>query len=297
MGALPATRCEATRPAPCICCGADAWAVHYRILKKCAACGFVRAGIEPTHEEIRRLYQEGYFSGAEEYGDYLADADGHRVNFRERLRMVRRAMGRPRSVFEVGCAYGFWLEQCSLAGIPCAGVDVCAEAVKHARMGLGQDARLGDFLSLPAEPGAYQAFCMWDTIEHLAEPEAFVRRIHGLLPPGGWLFLTTGDIGSMYASWRGPRWRLIHPPTHLHYFSADTIRLLLAREGFRVMRCRPLPMYRSVGETLGRLANLGKGAWRPLGAALLALSPGWVRRLGFWLDLGDIMFVAARKAD
>jgi hypothetical protein len=248
-----------------------------------------------THEQVRRLYQEEYFQG-EEYGDYLADALSHRKNFAARLRVMKRvAGGDPGPVFEVGCAYGFWLECCSVAGVESAGVDVCVEPVRHARMEMGQDARLGDFLTLHLPRGKYRSVCMWDTIEHLADPEAFVARAFELLPPGGWIFLTTGDIGSVYASWRGPRWRMIHPPTHLQYFSADTMRRFLTRHGFRVRRIQSAPMYRNVGETLDRLATLGKGVSRPAARALKGLLPGWVKRLGVWLDLGDIMFAAAQK--
>ncbi|NBO91753.1 MAG: class I SAM-dependent methyltransferase [Planctomycetia bacterium] len=279
----------------CICCGSARWKEYFRVLRKCRDCGFIRADIDLTHEQVRKLYQEDYFQG-EEYGDYLADAVSHGKNFAARLAVVRRLMGRNVGpLFEVGCAYGFWLQQCSLAGIQCAGVDVCVEPVRHARMVMGQNAQVGDFLSLSLSRGQYRAFCLWDTIEHLSQPEQFVGKVYDLLPPGGWLFLTTGDIGSAFASWRGPRWRMIHPPTHLQYFSTETMRRFLNRQGFQVMRCQSTPMYRNIGETLERVAKLGKGISRPIAQTLKQLVPSGAKELGFWLDLGDIMFVAARK--
>ncbi|MGL4550813.1 MAG: class I SAM-dependent methyltransferase [Gemmataceae bacterium] len=290
--AIPA---PASRPAPCVCCGASHWSAYFRVLRKCRECGFIRADVDLTHEQVRRLYQEDYFQG-EEYGDYLADAVSHRKNFAARLAVVRRLMGPAVGpVFEVGCAYGFWLEQCSLAGVESAGVDVCVEPVRHARMVMGQNAQAGDFLALDLPKGKYRAFCLWDTIEHLGDPDRFIAKAYDLLPPGGWLFLTTGDIGSLFASSRGPRWRMIHPPTHLQYFSSDTMRRFLTRHGFRVMRCQSTPMYRNVGETLDRVATLGKGVSKPAAQVLRGVVPGWVKRMGFWLDLGDIMYVAARK--
>jgi hypothetical protein len=42
-------------------------------------------------------------------------------------------------------------------------------------------------------------------------------------------------------------------------------------------------------------AGLGRGLPARLAAAARRLTPGFVARRGFWLDLGDIMFVAARK--
>jgi hypothetical protein len=54
-------------------------------------------------------------------------------------------------------------------------------------------------------------------------------------------------------------------------------------------------MYRNVGETLGRLATLGRGAVGHVASLARRLVPGPLQRRGFWLDLGDIMYVAARK--
>ena len=99
----------------------------------------------------------------------------------------------------------------------------------------------------------------------------------------------------MFASWRGPRWRMIHPPTHLQYFSTGTMRRLLTRHGFRVARIQSAPMYRNIGETLDRVATLGKGASRPLAQAMRKLVPAWAKKLGLWLDLGDILYAAAQK--
>jgi SAM-dependent methyltransferase len=266
----------------------------WRVLRRCGGCGFVRADLELTHEEVRRLYQADYFRG-QEYGDYLADRVSHVRNFEHRYRLMARAAPGVRSLFEVGCAYGFWLDCCSRHGVECAGVDVCDEAVAYAVRELGQQATSRDFLELPLPAGRYQAFCMWDTVEHLAHPERFIARVHDLLPAGGWLFLTTGDIGAPVARLRGRHWRMIHPPTHLQYFSRATMTRLLGRHGFTVASVRSLPMCRNVGEMLGRLSAMGKGLPRRAAGVMARVLPGWVQRRNLWIDLGDIMFVAARK--
>ena len=148
---------------------------------------------------------------------------------------------------------------------------------------------------MPLPAGGFRSVCMWDTIEHLEHPEAFVARARDVLADDGLLFVTTGDIGAAFARWRGPKWRMIHPPTHLQYFSTDSLARLLGRHGFRVAYSRSTPMYRNVGETLGRLATLGRGAVGRIATLARRFVPGPIQRGGFWLDLGDIMYVAARK--
>jgi SAM-dependent methyltransferase len=278
----------------CICCGGERSISHFRALRKCESCGYVWADVRLDAAEILRLYSEEYFRG-EEYADYPADARTHQRNFAARFANLKRIAPNVRSVFEIGCAYGFWLAECSKQGLRAEGVDVCPEAVQHAVETLGQKASVADFVSMPMEPGRFDAFCMWDTIEHLAHPEDFIARVQQMLSPGGWLFLTTGDIGAMFARMRGPRWRLIHPPTHLHYFSTATMRLFLQRHGFEVVSIRSTAFYRNIGETLSRMATLGTGFSRIAAKGLSRVVPGFVQRGGFWLDLGDIMCVAARK--
>jgi 2-polyprenyl-3-methyl-5-hydroxy-6-metoxy-1,4-benzoquinol methylase len=298
-----ATSVRSTRPrtgarldsTPCLACGAASWSPLHRVLAECTSCGFVRADMQVSAHELRRLYSEDYFRG-EEYGNYLADAQAHRRNFERRFERMAAISGGFRGVFEVGCAYGFWLECASRHGLEAAGVDVCDEAVAYATGELGQQASAGDFLQTRIEPGKFDAFVMWDTIEHLAEPERFVSRIVELLPSGGWFFCTTGDIGARIAQRQGPRWRMIHPPTHLQYFSAETMRRFLKRQKLEVVALESTPIYRTLRGSIECTKVLTRGWTRTAARVLDVCIPRFVQeRVGFWLDLGDIMFVAARK--
>ena len=279
----------------CIACGGQDWEPLWDVLCCCRACGFVRAAELISPADAAAFYTPEYFAG-QEYGDYLSDRDVHLRNFAARWRDMRRVAGEIPSVFEVGCAYGLFLEYASSQGAQAAGIDVCAPAVAHATGRLGQSATCGDFLSRPIAAGEYHAFCLWDTIEHLPHPEAVIARVVQLLPAGGWLFLTTGDIGSAVARLRGRRWRMIHPPTHLQYFSRETMRQFLARHGLKVVETKSVAVYRTLHSVLGSLSVLGKGLSRSLAARLSRSIPvGTQQRLGAWINLGDIMGVAARK--
>jgi SAM-dependent methyltransferase len=279
----------------CIVCGAQTWVPLYRGLVRCEACEFIRAASLPSPEEIARLYGAGYFQG-EEYADYLGDREVHRFNFRRRLGRITAIAGRPESLYEIGCAYGLWLQMAAEQGIRAAGIDISAEAVRHARDVLELDASAGAFEDARIEPGEFQAFCMWDTLEHLAHPERLVARVAQLLPRGGWFFATTGDVGSRVARRQGERWRMIHPPTHLQYFSRATVSRFLDRHGLRTAHIESEPMCRSLHGTLAGLELFGRGPIRAAARVASAVVPGPVaKRVRFTLDLGDIMLVCARK--
>jgi SAM-dependent methyltransferase len=280
---------------PCIVCGAGSWITLYRGLVRCQACEFVRAADLPSAEALADLYGADYFQG-DEYVDYLGDREVHRFNFRRRLERITAVAGRLESVYEIGCAYGLWLQLVVERGIRAAGIDISAAAVRHAREALKLDASAGAFEEAPIAPGAFQAYCMWDTLEHLAHPERLVARIAELLPAGGWFFATTGDIGSSTARRQGQDWRMIHPPTHLQYFSRATVSRFLARHGLHTAHVESEPMARSLHGTLGGLRLFGRGPLRAAARLASAIVPDAVaRRVRFTLDLGDIMLVCARK--
>ena len=283
-------------PRACIVCDADQWTPLHRVLVRCDRCGFVRAAEFPDAQAIARLYGPQYFQG-EEYADYLRDQAVHLANFRRRFARISAIAGRIESLFEIGCAYGLWLQVASEHGVRAAGIDISPEAVRHAAGTLKLDARVGDLETASLAPGEFQAFCMWDTLEHLAHPERYLARIVDLLPPGGWLFLTTGDIGSPLARRQADRWRMIHPPSHLQYFSRESLRRLLARHGLEVAHVESTPMGRSVWGTLEGLKRFGTPPQRAVAGALASVVPSAITtRLRFSVDLGDIMLLCARKA-
>jgi hypothetical protein len=118
-----------------------------------------------------------------------------------------------------------------------------------------------------------------------------MARIAQMSKSGALLCITTGDIGSLLARLRGARWRMIHPPSHLHYFNRATISRLLRNHGFKVVDIRPVGPARSVHQILYSVLGLGmKMPW--MYETLKKLIPAdW----GLTLNTLDIMQVTAEK--
>ena len=89
---------------------------------------------------------------------------------------------------------------------------------------------------------------------------------------------------------------MIHPPSHLHYFSQETATLLLGRLGFEDIETRPTPIFRDVKSVLDNLAALNSGVLGKLALVLSRVIPQWIQsKIGCWIDFGDIMMVTARR--
>jgi len=275
-----------------VCGGACAPSRTLPGLLTCMSCGFITADVALTESEQAALYGHDYFHG-QEYLDYALERDALRANFRGRLATMRAVdadLGRAR-LLEIGCSYGYFLELVRGAVGAAQGIDVAAEAVARARAELGVDAQAGSYLDT-AFPQPFDWIVMWDTIEHLLQPGRFIAKAAADLRPGGFLALTTGDIGSLNARFRGRRWRMIHPPTHLHYFSVATVRRLLAAHGLEVVHVSHPGTTRSVRSILYLVLALrmGRRRWYE------AIERMPFARLSIPLNLGDIMFVIARRS-
>lgn len=274
----------------CIVCGQRLAPSKLPGLLECTACRFITADVQISDAELAALYGPDYFHGSE-YRDYESEEQSLKLNFRKRLDELEAIVGplRDKELFEVGSAYGFFLDEAKRRVRHARGIDISAAAAAAARDKLGVDVTAGDYLAHPVEP--VDLLCMWDTVEHLSRPDLFVQKAARDLKPGGYLAVTTGDIGSFNARMRGRHWRMIHPPTHLHYFSTDTMTRMLDRAGFDVVRVT----HPGVSRDLRSIAHF-----------ILALRLGWVKayeRIAKWrllnmsltMNLWDIMFVVAKK--
>ena len=274
----------------CLTCDIDRTVRWHRGLVRCLTCGLIYYPRRLSPEEHAGLYGEDYFRGAE-YRDYLADRSAHEANFRGRIKQLARWLPRHRRLFEIGCSYGLFLNL-ARAHWSVRGCDIAREPCRYAVEQLGVDARHGDFLDSALEPGEVDAFCMWDTIEHLDDPAAYLAEIARVLPDGGLLAITTGDIGSLLAKVQGPRWRQIHPPTHLWYFSRKTLGRALARFELDVVWSRRVGVARSIGQTVYSLTSLNRA--RPSFLHVLCERTG-IGRMTFSLNTGDLIYVIAKR--
>lgn len=281
---------------PCPACNGIVWKEKFEILRECNHCGHTRAAGSFGSSDYKHIYNEKYFKG-DEYRDYLGEENKFRRHFRRRLQRMQRLIGEyVGPVFDVGCAYGLFLHEMKKCEIEAEGVDLAPEAVAHAVTNLFVKATAQSFTQMEIPPEKFKTFTLWDVIEHLPRPELVIEKITQHIAPRGWIFITTGDMGSTYAQLRGKRWRMIHPPSHLHYFTRESMRKMLERRGFEIVEMRSEPSYQNAYEIFTRLSQSNSAIVRGPAKLGRACIPEFLReRLGLWVSLGDIMWVAARK--
>jgi SAM-dependent methyltransferase len=199
---------------------------------QCGACGLGRtetAGFDPS-----RYYTGDYFAGghSDGYADYAGAEPVLRREFARTVEFVRQHC-RGGRLLDVGCAYGFFLQEAK-PFFDVSGIELAEAAAAHARKS-GLDVRTGVAdENLLGRLGTMDVIVLLDVIEHLPSPRDTLALCARHLKPGGIIVITTGDFGSLPARLAGARWRLMTPPQHLWFFTRESIRRMAGSLGLDV---------------------------------------------------------------
>jgi 2-polyprenyl-3-methyl-5-hydroxy-6-metoxy-1,4-benzoquinol methylase len=201
---------------------------------KCNACGLGRSkakAFDPT-----AYYTAGYFSGRlrDGYADYLGTEQVLRREFARTADFVRSSCPSGK-LLEIGCAYGFFLKE-AMRYFDVSGIELSDDAAAHCRQaGLNVVSGEADETNLKRF-GNMDVIVMLDVVEHLRDPYRTLSACAKKLNPGGIIVLTTGDFGSSLARLTGAKWRLMTPPQHQWFFTAESIRRWSAHLGMTLER-------------------------------------------------------------
>lgn len=196
----------------------------------CVPCGMVYISPIPAQHVLEHSYEqlsEDYF-----LDERRRAIDDYPQRHARELALLARSAAHGR-LLDVGCATGSFLRAVQTVGFTdVSGIDIAGPSIEAARR-LGLRAVAGDFEKGVFEPASLDIVTMWNTLEHLPAPQAFVNEAFRVLRPGGTILVSVPNYGSLSVLLLGKRYRYIGL-AHLNYFSVRTLTALLSRTGFEV---------------------------------------------------------------
>jgi len=267
-----------------------------RNIVKCNICDLVAISNPMASEEIKSLYED-YYSGKNGTADtslYVSGKEFRIAEANSRLENISNA----KSILEIGCATGFFLQAANDKGIKAIGIDISENACQYAKKN-GLDARQGDLLYLnDFNEASFDVVTMWASIEHLLNPKATLQKVYDLLKENGKVVIETGDISSYIAKISGKHWRMIEPD-HNFYFSSKTLDNMLKITGFKTMQTTYDGFTEAVLAQLGFfdvvLNEFGRGSKKS--KRITSLIKERVNNIAGRIKLGDVMIKYARKIE
>jgi len=209
-------------------------------LRACPDCRLEFLDPQPDDSTLTSVYGDGYFLG-EPGGDAAARRSKMKSATGALYIDTLSILVRPEDtdLLEIGCGHGEVLLEAHNRGFRVSGIELSAHAAAIANRCLASPAvSVGTLETLPLARDRFGAVLAADVIEHVRDPQGWLRRIHELLAPGGILLLITPSLDSWTRRLLRARW-MEYKVEHLYYFSAVSIRRLLERCGFDVIRVSP----------------------------------------------------------
>lgn len=138
-----------------------------------------------------------------------------------------------RSVLDVGCSTGFFIDSIATLGYRVHGCDINPEDVPFVRDELGYPCEEGTVETAFAGR-TFDCICSFNVIEHVADPVAWIQAARSRLNPGGILYTQTPNLDDALVAVydiSGFRDRWYREP-HITYFSRRTLEMLMEKGGF-----------------------------------------------------------------
>ncbi len=318
---LPALRSETD----CPCCrnnegNRPLYRLRYGEVRQCVRCRTAYTVFDAV--DVRSANE--VFGSRDYVKSRIYELYNLRRTARARLRRLR-AHVRTGDLLEFGASTGEFLYESHRAGFRASCADrypalLDANMPKNAVEVFQQDA---DTFAIGK---TFDVIAAFHVLEHLQQPEVFLRKCRDLLTPEGVLFLEVPNFGALARwIWRG-RWGMFYD-YHLCHFDRHALVNLLERCGYRVIQARTVddrlrylaPLYQPVRNVVwsvvkslrrgsvaapvesrseseihasgkARVYRLESGVLHALSLLLLPLS----LPLG-WLGLGSYLQVIARK--
>ncbi len=288
----------------CPCCDSKEVALSFQKghvdYHVCRTCGFTFVFPWPDDGTLQNHYDDygrQYYS-IEGLKDFLLSPK----HCHREIALLLRAT-RPGTLLDVGCSVGGFVRAVSEFGYAAEGIDISLSSVAVGKE-RGLKIQAGDFLHARFAT-QFDVITMWATLEHLPDPNRYVRRARELLRPGGMLLASVPNFSGITHRLIGARDRYVGID-HLNYWTAGGFASYLTRFGFEIAETvtfgfNPITLLKdwmNRGQSLSR-EQLAVEAKRNASFkdTWIAHAHGVVEKLLNLGLLGDVVAVAGRLPD
>lgn len=225
---------------------------------------------------------------------YYEDDSSNIQNANYRLKLVSNyiKMG---SLLDVGCNFGYFLSVLT-KDWNTKGIDNSDYAIKKAKEKFNISCKNISILEPEVlKLGFFDTITMWNVLEHIPNPKKALTTCYKLLKPGGFLFISTPDSGSILAKILGRKWHHLNPFQHIIIFSHTNLPKLLDITGFEVLKIRTLGHYYNLKYLIYKFPYSYPSILTKMFFGLLDKVLGPLKNRYIYLNLGDVAVLCCQK--
>jgi 2-polyprenyl-3-methyl-5-hydroxy-6-metoxy-1,4-benzoquinol methylase len=209
----------------------------------CTDCGVHYLSPRLTEAAMVEHYaQDSYFEAGETgytSTGYSEQENTLRLTFRRFMRNMQRASLTGGSLLEIGCGYGYLLDEAKPYFKTRVGTDFSSGAVEKARL-IADAVYEGGLEAIPAN-SLFDCIVAANVLEHTYQPVEFLSTLAGMLRPGGAMIMACPNMDSILRPLMGHRWPSFKVPEHTLYFNQKTLTRAMQDAGLTTISPFPFP--------------------------------------------------------
>lgn len=199
---------------------------------KCLMCELVYLRPRLTEKSILDYYSsETFYSEYSSGSGYEIQENALRITFRKLLQRVSGKILLEGSLLEVGCGYGYFLDEAKKYFSSAVGTDFSKEAVSGAKK-YNQNVFCGGLEAVPREFSNFDVVTNFAVLEHVYDPLKFIEDIKNKMNKGGKLIIATPYAGGFWYRILGKRWPFFIYPEHVCLYDKKSLEELLRKCDF-----------------------------------------------------------------
>jgi SAM-dependent methyltransferase len=205
--------------------------VHYQIVR-CHTCGLVRSDPVADAHVLKRLYQQSSFTYSQDTPN-LARTYGRYLQKLEKYKIPKH------HILEIGCGNGFFLEEALSQGFEeVTGVEPGQDAIEQANPAVRSKIVCDTLRPGLLPPNTFNVICMFQTFDHVSEPNLLLEECARLLQPGGVMLCLNHNVEAFSSHLLKEKSPIIDIE-HTYLYSPKTMKWIFEKHGFQVLEAGP----------------------------------------------------------
>ena len=198
-------------------------------LNKCVECYLVQTYPLPAQESFDNLYDEEYFAK-------LACRKGEELVYHRRILHLIEQYKISGSMLEVGIGAGFFLELAQQQGWSIQGIEPSEAACRYVSQTVSVPIFNDTLEAAHLPPKSIDTIVLRHVLEHIAEPQMFMRELRRILKDNGLICLVVPNFGGLHARVERETWFHLSIPYHVAHYTKRPLQQLIDANGFDVVR-------------------------------------------------------------
>jgi len=210
---------------------------------KCRRCGLLYLNPRPRQEVIARFYPDRYSwkEGLEAKSSLTRLVRGMEKRYRYHLlkgevnKVIQFTGKHAGKLLDVGCGTGDRLDVFRSFGFETLGVEISGSADYAAEI-MKLNVRKGDLFEARFPDVFFDVITLYHVLEHTHDPFSVCKEVARVLKEDGRLVIQVPNADSWQYRIFQERWAAFDVPRDLYYFTPNTLKALLVKAGFEVVK-------------------------------------------------------------